>query len=103
MREQGVVLKHHADMTVFRVQLAGGVRQGEAAQADLTVVQRFKAGDRTQHGRLAAARCAQQAGDLAIRQTQADRKRVAEGKSVSVRVDLGGRRIIKKKKLNNKS
>src|SRR3546814_16066386 len=30
-----------------------------------------------------------------------DRKRVGEGKSVSVRVDLGGRRIIKKKKKNN--
>src|SRR3546814_18800693 len=28
---------------------------------------------------------------------QADRKSVVEGKSVSVRVDLGGRRIIKKK------
>src|SRR3546814_19963524 len=28
----------------------------------------------------------------------ADRKSVVEGKSVSVRVDLGGRRIIKKKK-----
>src|SRR3546814_15543866 len=28
---------------------------------------------------------------------QSDRKRVVEGKSVSVRVDLGGRRIIKKK------
>src|SRR3546814_12349609 len=31
-----------------------------------------------------------------------DRKSVVEGKSVSVRVDLGGRRIIKKKKKNNK-
>src|SRR3546814_18915222 len=30
-----------------------------------------------------------------------DRKSVVEGKSVSVRVDLGGRRIIKKKKYNN--
>src|SRR3546814_1936419 len=29
-----------------------------------------------------------------------DRKSVVEGKSVSVRVDLGGRRIIKKKKSN---
>src|SRR3546814_18742753 len=29
---------------------------------------------------------------------EGDRKRVVEGKSVSVRVDLGGRRIIKKKK-----
>src|SRR3546814_12645595 len=28
-----------------------------------------------------------------------DRKRVVSGKSVSVRVDLGGRRIIKKKKI----
>src|SRR3546814_14806650 len=29
---------------------------------------------------------------------EADRKSVVEGKSVAVRVDLGGRRIIKKKK-----
>src|SRR3546814_11532621 len=32
-----------------------------------------------------------------------DRKRVVEGKSVSVRVDLGGRRIIKKKKQKHAS
>src|SRR3546814_14575532 len=32
------------------------------------------------------------------RQASVDRKSVGEGKSVSVRVDLGGRRIIKKKK-----
>src|SRR3546814_14782423 len=32
----------------------------------------------------------------------ADRKSVGSGKSVSVRVDLGGRRIIKKKKKENK-
>src|SRR3546814_14414563 len=31
-------------------------------------------------------------------QRQTDRKSVGSGKSVSVRVDLGGRRIIKKKK-----
>src|SRR3546814_18891013 len=31
-------------------------------------------------------------------ETEADRKSVVEGKSVSVRVDLGGRRTIKKKK-----
>src|SRR3546814_19738388 len=31
-----------------------------------------------------------------------DRKSVVEGKSVSVRVDLGGRRIIKKKKTQNR-
>src|SRR3546814_14970174 len=32
-----------------------------------------------------------------------DRKSVVEGKSVSVRVDLGGSRIIKKKKNTNKT
>src|SRR3546814_12455958 len=32
-----------------------------------------------------------------------ERKSVVEGKSVSVRVDIGGRRIIKKKIKNNKS
>src|SRR3546814_16453956 len=32
-----------------------------------------------------------------------DRKRVLSGKSVSVRVDLGGRRIIKKKKITRNS
>src|SRR3546814_20145057 len=32
-----------------------------------------------------------------------DRKSVVEGKSVSVRVDLGGRRIIKKKKTKHSS
>src|SRR3546814_13085803 len=32
-----------------------------------------------------------------------DRKSVVEGKSVSVRVDLGGRRIIKKKKKQEQS
>src|SRR3546814_18146909 len=34
----------------------------------------------------------------AKRREQLDRKSVVEGKSVSVRVDLGGRRILKKKK-----
>src|SRR3546814_16763960 len=33
---------------------------------------------------------------------QIDRKSVVKGKSVSVRVDLGGRRIIKQKKSNHK-
>src|SRR3546814_17510779 len=36
----------------------------------------------------------------AMRRDFADRKSVVEGKSVSVRVDLGGRRIIKKKNNN---
>src|SRR3546814_18024283 len=37
-------------------------------------------------------------------QSKADRKSVVSGKSVSVRVDLGGRRIItKKKKINTRT
>src|SRR3546814_16572062 len=36
-------------------------------------------------------------GDLETHIGQLDRKSVVEGKSVSVRVDLGGRRILKKK------
>src|SRR3546814_18088979 len=36
--------------------------------------------------------------DLAADRAREDRKSVVSGKSVSVRVDLGGRRIIKKKR-----
>src|SRR3546814_16409673 len=42
----------------------------------------------------------------AVRHADPDRKSVVSGKSVSVRVDLGGRRIIKKKiipKIDNES
>src|SRR3546814_15206267 len=38
------------------------------------------------------------ANDIVEVPLHGDRKRVVEGKRVSVRVDLGGRRIIKKKK-----
>src|SRR3546814_13961888 len=37
-------------------------------------------------------------GRITIRDNQADRKSVGKGKSGSVRVDIGGRRSIKKKK-----
>src|SRR3546814_11769193 len=46
--------------------------------------------------------CGEQAGDLVVELAAGDRKSVVEGKSVSVRVDLGGRRIIKKKKKKKK-
>src|SRR3546814_15759952 len=45
-----------------------------------------------------SAREAASVGRLLRRHGIADRKSVVEGKSVSVRVDLGGRRIIKNKK-----
>src|SRR3546814_13023201 len=42
--------------------------------------------------------CGRRVGSLSRRQKPLDRKSVVSGKSVSVRVDLGGRRNIKKKK-----
>src|SRR3546814_12893375 len=39
---------------------------------------------------------------LELRRVYEDRKSVVSGKSVSVRLDLGGRRIIKKKKKTDK-
>src|SRR3546814_12596944 len=39
-----------------------------------------------------------EAADMPVFRQQSDRKSVVSGKSVSVRVDLGGRRILKKKK-----
>src|SRR3546814_17450521 len=41
-------------------------------------------------------------GSLALLTYRLDRKRVVTGKSVSVRVDLGGRRYIKKKQTAQK-
>src|SRR3546814_15565581 len=40
--------------------------------------------------------------DAALADRMIDRKSVVKGKSVSVRVDLGGRGIIKKKRPNNR-
>src|SRR3546814_19302411 len=39
---------------------------------------------------------------IAFLRFEADRKSVVQGKSVSVRVTIGGRRFIKQKKYNNK-
>src|SRR3546814_17484184 len=51
---------------------------------------------------IAVARGQERCGNTKDRRGEADRKSVEAGKSVSVRVDLGGRSIHKKKK-NNKS
>src|SRR3546814_13081190 len=45
--------------------------------------------------------CCAPSRSWAISTVRRDRKSVAEGKSVSVRVDLGGARLIKKKKTQN--
>src|SRR3546814_12651845 len=59
-----------------------------------------------QHGEI--AQLIAQAGRLGLEGRnrdlqQQDRKSVGEGKRVSVRVDIGGRRLIKKKKKTNKT
>src|SRR3546814_13809460 len=81
-------------------QRTDGIRQGELFAGD--------AGDEATAADLAT--CFQSVVDaqqltprwqpagFAFEQAPADRKSVVSGKSVSVRVDLGGRRTIKKKK-----
>src|SRR3546814_19444509 len=70
--------------------------EGEAAPARAGILDRARRGDlahmaaRQGHARRDAR--------AARRRLGRDRKSVVEGKSVSVRVDLGGRRSIKKKK-----
>src|SRR3546814_11044652 len=54
----------------------------------------------TRRGGTAATRASASSMDWAV--NRSDRKSVGEGKSVSVRVDLGGRRSIKKKNKEDK-
>src|SRR3546814_11416127 len=51
--------------------------------------------------RRAARRACRNGRRVELLERDLDRKSVVEGKSVSVRVDLGGRRLIKKKKISD--
>ncbi|MNP39523.1 hypothetical protein D3C76_1331030 [compost metagenome] len=64
VREQGVVLEHHADPAFLRGE--GEARPGDdfASQLDFTLVDRLEAGDGAQGSGLAAPRRAQQAADV---------------------------------------
>jgi hypothetical protein len=68
VREQGVVLEHHADAARLGrpVQGSGGVAQHLVAERDAAVGQRLQAGDRAQQRGLAAARGPDQHADLAL-------------------------------------
>src|SRR3546814_2573192 len=57
--------------------------------------------DRARHRTCAVKRALRSRERFDAREVIGDRKSVVLGKSVSVRVDLGGRRIIKKKKHND--
>ncbi|MNE68696.1 hypothetical protein D3C80_1643720 [compost metagenome] len=55
VREQRVVLEHHADPAFLRCQGESGLGDDLAAQLDLAFVHRLEAGDGAQGGGLAAA------------------------------------------------
>src|SRR3546814_15328166 len=82
-------------------------RNGEALDALINKhnvqLKRFSDDMLTKMGE-AAGRVVAQVGqsDAQTKKVYEDRKSVVKGKRVSVRVDLGGRRIIKKHKKNNK-
>src|SRR3546814_12479111 len=69
-----------------------------ARRLDLNLARQFSGWSRS-----TSATCQANWAPVAARPSQnGDRKSDVEGKSVSVRVDLGGRRIIKKKKRKKK-
>ncbi|MNO09201.1 hypothetical protein D3C81_2322200 [compost metagenome] len=53
MREQGVVLEHHADAALFWGQGEAGTGYDLASQLDLAFMDRLEAGDGAQGGGLA--------------------------------------------------
>ncbi len=70
MREQGVVLEHHADAALLRGHGQVARRDHLAGDADLAARHRLEAGDAAQDGGLAAARGAEQAADVAARERE---------------------------------
>ena len=72
MRKEGVILEDHADAPLFRRQTLAGAADHLAMQADLAAGDFLEAGDAAQQGRLAAARRAEQAGDLAALEVEVD-------------------------------
>src|SRR3546814_20996905 len=71
---------------------------GGGAEAPLAIQTRSRRGDRTARPR---PRTSAFRSGAAVRPRHPARKSVVSGKSVSVRVDLGGRRIITKKNTSN--
>ena len=63
MREQRIVLEHHADAPVLRRDVAGRTAHHRVVDADVAFADALEAGDAAQHRGLAAARRAEQAAD----------------------------------------
>ncbi|MCY1441658.1 hypothetical protein D9M71_579810 [compost metagenome] len=72
VREQRVVLEHHADPAFFRCQGEACAGNDLARQLDLTLMHRLEAGDGAQGGGLTAPRRAQQATDVASVEVQVE-------------------------------
>ena len=72
VREQRVVLEHHADAALFRGQGKPLARDELVGQADFPAGQRLETGDRAQCGGLAAAGGAEQTADVAGIQMQVE-------------------------------
>jgi len=70
VREQRIVLEHHADLPLLRGHLPTGPGDFDAVDQDPAGHHRLEAGDAAQDGRLAAAACAEQAADLAARERE---------------------------------
>jgi hypothetical protein len=63
VREQRVVLEHHADAALLRGEQVSGPAHDPAVETNFAAAHRFEAGDAAKHGGLAPARGAEQAGD----------------------------------------
>ena len=72
VREQGVVLEHHADAALFRRYRVADPAHAASSQQDLPRQQRFEASDAAQRGGLATTRWPEQAGDAAAFHAQVE-------------------------------
>ena len=72
VREERVILEDHADLARLGRQAEAGVGDALPAEADFACGDRLEAGDAAQERGLAAARGAEQAGDLAARDGKID-------------------------------
>ena len=68
MREQRVVLKHHADAALLWRDACAALADARAFKKNLAAGKRLKPGDGAQRGGLAAARWAEQTADFTGRQ-----------------------------------
>ena len=75
MREQGVVLEHHADLALMHRRVADVA----AVEADLAGIGLHETGDGPQQGRLAAAAGTQQAEEPAIGEGERDAGQGGDG------------------------